>query len=149
MKGPIRPTNRRRLPGREAYVVTALRRKLAELKGCAAHGDNEAPAAIEHVAATLRLFNPAEDLNAVGAVGPYRAARQRWMVTALDIMRRAERPLTGREIARMVMEARRIDPRDRRQLKSIECGLHAVLERLDGNGIVRVEGKPKRWRIKV
>ncbi len=63
-------TSRRSPPGREAYVVTALRRKLAELKGLAAYGDTAATEAIKHVAATLLLFKRDEDVSAVPALPP-------------------------------------------------------------------------------
>jgi hypothetical protein len=142
------PTNRRRLPGREAYIVTALRRKLGELKGLAAKGDNGAPEAIEHVTATLLLFNPSEDVAAIAPIRPYRLHRTRWMSAAFAVLRKEARPMTGREIAYRVMEAHNLDPSDFRRMKSIECGLHAVLERLEGDAVVRVgAGRPKRWRL--
>ena len=95
----IPPTSRRRLPGREAYVVTALRRKLAELKGLALHGDNQAPASIDHVTATLLLFKPDEDIDAIPAVRPYKGARESWLPTALTFLRKEGRPMKAREIA--------------------------------------------------
>jgi len=148
MSQRIYPTNRRRLPGREAYIITALRRKLAELKGLAAHGDNAAPEAIEHVTATLLLFKPDEDVSAVPALRPYKAHRERWIGTAFNVLRKEARPMTGREIAYRVMEAHNLDPQDMRRLKSIECGLQAVLGRMEGAGVVRVGSeRPKRWRL--
>ncbi len=86
----IRPTSTRRLPGRTPFVVSALRRKYAEVKG---RGDAEAMA---HVGATLLMFAPDEDLTQIGAIRPHKAVRERWTVTALGILRRANAPMTGR-----------------------------------------------------
>jgi hypothetical protein len=142
MKGPIRPTSRRRLPGREAYVVTALRRKYAELLG---QDDAEA---VAHVGATLLLFNPAEDLALVKPIRPYKHQRQKWMATVCGILRREGRPMTGRELTYAVMQERGVNITDLTRLKSIECGLHATLERLEGEGVELVEMEPKRWAVR-
>lgn len=141
MKGPIRPTSKRRLPGRAPYVVTALRRKYAEVLGL---GDKVAAG---HVGAVLLLFSPEEDLSAIKAVRPYKAERQRWMDTAFRVLRKEGRPMSGRELAYRVMEAHHLDPQDFPRLKSIECGLHAVLARLEGDGVTRLPGRPKRWKL--
>lgn len=141
MQGPIRPTSRRRLPGRAPYVVSALRRKYAELKG------REDAEAMAHVGATLRLFSPAEDLAAIPAVRPYKAERERWSRTALSILRTAEKPLRARELARLVMVAHGVDPTDQARLVSISCGLQAVLRRLADQGVMAVSGKPRRWAL--
>ncbi len=141
MKGPIRPTSRRRLAGRAPYVVTALRRKYAELLG---QGDAEA---LSHIGAALLVFNPTEDLSAIPALRPYKAGRERWSATLFSILRCSGRPMTGRELTYAIMERHGIAPTDLRRLKSIECGLHGVLERLEGDGVVRVSDTPKRWAV--
>ncbi len=65
----------------------------------------------------------------------------------MDILRRADRPMTGRELAYAIMRERGIPLSDFPRMKSIECSLHSVLGRLEGNGIVKVASKPKRWRL--
>ena len=141
MKPRTYPINRRRMPSRPPNVVTALRRKYAELKG---RNDTEAMA---HVAATLLLFDPACDVASIDAVRPYRPDRRRWSRTVLDIMRRSNRPLKARELARMVMQAQGVDPDDEKRLVSISCGLQAVLGRLADQGLVEITGKPRRWAL--
>ena len=133
------PLNRRRLPGREAYVVTALRRKYAELKGL---GDTEVMA---HVGATLHLYKPGEDLDAIPAIRPYRPQRSKYMKDAFTVLRQANEPMTARAIARRVLEAHNV-PLVRRNLQRVECSLHAVLERLEGEGVEIVGIDPKCWR---
>ena len=135
MSKRLYPINRRRMPGRQAYVVTALRRKYAELKGL---GDE---AAMAHVGATLLLFSLSQDLAAIPAIRPYKGARERWMRTMLDTLRKANRPLTGRELAYAVMRERDVPLSDIKRLKSIECGLHGVLGRLEGQGRRQGVGK--------
>jgi hypothetical protein len=137
----IDPTNRRRLPGKEAYVVTALRRKYAELKGVG-DADN-----LAHVGAALLLFKPDEDLAAIPAIRPYKAHRERWAASVMSILRRARRPMTGRELTYAVMAERGIPATDIRRLKSIECSLHIVLGRLEGDGIERASDDPTRWAV--
>jgi hypothetical protein len=120
-------------------VVTALRRKYAELLG---QDDAEA---VAHVGATLLLFNPTEDLALIKPIRPYKHKRQKWMATVCGILRREGRPMTGRELTYAVMQERGVSLTDLRRLKSIECGLHATLGRLEGNGVERVDCEPKRW----
>lgn len=141
MKEAPRPTSRRRLPGRPPYVVSALRRKYAELKGM---GDSEG---LAHVGATLRIFSPGEDLDAIPAVRPYRADGERWSRTALAILRTADKPLRARELTRLVMQVHGVDPDDQRRLFTISCSFQAVLGRLADRGFVVTTGKPRRWAL--
>ena len=120
--------------------MSALRRKYGELKGFSATGD------MANVAATLRLFSPNEDLDAIPAIRPYRQARTRWSRTAISMLRCAGEPMTARALARRVL-ADRGEPQTLYNLQRVECSLHAVLERLEGRGIVRVSDAPKRWNI--
>jgi hypothetical protein len=121
-------------------VVTALRRKYAELLGL---GDDRA----KTIGGALLIFNPDEDLAAIRPVRPYKGCRERWIATVFSILRHSERPMTGRELAYAVMQERGVSRTDLRRLKSIECGLQGVLERLEGDGIKRVPGRPKRWAL--
>ncbi len=136
-----RPTSRRRLPGRAPYVVTALRRKYAELKG---RSDAEGMA---HVGATLVMFSPGEDLAKIAAVRPYKADRERWSRTALSIMRDDRTPLRARELARKVMAAQGVDTSDTKRLVTIACSLQITLGRLAEQGLVEISGKPRRWAL--
>jgi hypothetical protein len=65
-----------------------------------------------------------------------------------NVLSKEARPMTGRRIAQRIMEAHQRDPQDMRRLKAIECGLKAVLGRMEGHGVVRVgSGRPKRWML--
>jgi hypothetical protein len=151
MKGPIRPTSRRRLPGREPYVVTALRRKYAELKGILAHrpyaDHTDTLDAIRCIGGALRVFNPTEDLSTIAPVRPYKGNRAHWTRRALVILRQEQRPMTARALARWIMRERDIDAADVITLNSVEVALHITLGRLEGDGVERAEGEPKRWSL--
>ncbi len=140
MKGPIRPTSRRRLPGRPPYVVTALRRKYAELLGL------QDAQGVAHVGATLLIFAPGEDLSAIAPVRPYKVERERWLPTVLDVLRTADHPMKAREIARRVMRLHGLEP-DHNRVVAISCGLQGTLGRLAEEGLVRAVGKPRRWTV--
>jgi hypothetical protein len=122
-------------------VVTALRRKYAELRGL---GDTEG---LEHVGAALLIFDPNHDLDSIPALRPYRGDRDRWSRTALDILRRAAAPLSAPDLAALVMESRGLDPTDRTAFMSVLCSLHATLGKLEGDGLVRIGDRPKRWAL--
>jgi hypothetical protein len=137
----IPPTSRRRLSGRPPYVVSALRRKYAELKGQA---DADAMA---HVGATLLLFDPLTDLDAIRAVRPYKAARGHWSRYALDILRTANEPMTPTDLAARVMVAQGLDPADEKLRRGIMIDLVVVLSRLAEQGFVVASGRPRRWAV--
>jgi hypothetical protein len=130
----IPPTSRRRLPGRPPYVVSALRRKYAELKGRA---DTEAMA---HVGATLPPFDPSADLSTIRAVRPYKAPRGHWSRYALDILRTANEPMTPTDLAARVMVQQGLDPADHKIRRGIMIDLVVVLTRLAEQGFVIASG---------
>jgi hypothetical protein len=132
------------------YFTGILRRKYAQLKGLA--GDllsDQAKVArdMEHVGAVLLMFDPAADLDAIAPIRPYRGQRRRWNRDAMKILREANQPLTVIELAQRVIMLRGVAEDDTRTRASIVCGLHAVLWRLERQGLVMVAGKPRRWAI--
>ena len=130
------------------FVVVGLRRKYAELKGrikyTADCWDDDVLDALRQVGNVLRMFSPDENLTAIKPKRPYKGDRSKnWTRTALDVLRDAEGPLTGREIARRVAKVHGVT--DNATLYSIECSLHVTLPRREG--VVMVSGSPKRWEI--
>jgi hypothetical protein len=132
------------------YFTGILRRKYAQLKGLA--GDllsDQAKIArdMEHVGAVLLMFDPAADLDAIAPIRPYKPARGRWNRDAMKILREANQPLTAIELAQRVIMLRGVADDDTRTRTSIVCALHAVLGRLERQGLVVGTGRPKRWAI--
>lgn len=122
-----------------------LKRQYARTLGLIAGGEDRAED-LAHLAAVIRMFKPGEDLAAIQAVRPYRPNRSKWSREALGILREANAPMAPRELAHRVLGARGV-ARTRANLQRVECSLHAVLERLEGRGVVRAEGSPKRWSV--
>jgi hypothetical protein len=132
------------------YVIAALRRKYGQLLGVQAHGDlghNQVADDLAHVGAVIAMFDPQMDLAAIPPIRPYKPHRERWSRTALRILRKAQRPLRARELARMVMREHGVPLDDHKRLLSISCGLQAVLGRLETEGLIYTVGKPRRWAI--
>jgi hypothetical protein len=130
------------------FVVIGLRRKYAELKGriryTADCWDEPTLDALRQVGNVLRLFSPGEDLAAIKPLRPYKGARAKhWTRTALDVLRTANGPLTGREIARRVAKVHGVA--DRETLYSIEASLHITLPKRAG--VAMVGTRPKRWGV--
>jgi hypothetical protein len=128
----------------ETHVLSALKRRFAHVLGAEPLDSN----ALDHLAAVILMFNPAEDLTAIRPVRPYKAERERWHRSVLRALKAADGPLRARELARLVMVAHGIDPADQGRLVSISCGLQATLGRLKAEGFVQVTGKPRRWALR-
>ncbi len=131
------------------YVINALRQKYGKLKGLliATPSSNQMIDDLAHVGAVLLMFDPETDLAAVPVIRPYKAKRERWSRTVLQVLRKADRPLRATELARMVMALHGVDPDDHERLFSISCSLQAVLGRLADQGIVTITGSPRRWAV--
>ena len=65
----------------------------------------------------------------------------------LSVIRTANEPLSARQIARRIMAADGIAPSDLTRLKPLECSLYASLGALEGDGVVLVTDRPKRWAV--
>ena len=126
-------------------LLAGLKRRYAETLGLAP-GNPALTEDLAHLAAVIRMFAPFEDLTAIRAIRPYKPRRRRWNRTAMAILRKANAPMTSRELARRVMWASDVEP-DRATLVSIDCSLQAVLARLERLEMVKATGKPRRWAI--
>lgn len=129
----------------ENQLMCGLKRQYAKTLGLIVAGEDRVDD-LAHLAAVIRMFEPDADLSAVRPIRPYRPQRSKWMRDALTVLRREGAPMTPRAIARRVLEARAV-PLTRANLQRVECSLHAVLERLEGQGVIRVSDEPKRWAI--
>ena len=134
----------------ETHVLSALKRQYARTLGAlhVAHGDRvRIMGDLTHLAAVIRMFSPTENIEAIRPVRPYRLNRARWKRVMIAVLREADRPLGGRELARLVLSRCRLDPSDTRLRLSIEASLIPVLTRMADEGDVKITGKPRRWAI--
>lgn len=129
----------------ENQLIFGLKRKYGQTLGLIAAGQDRRED-LAHLAAVIRMFRPETDLSAIKPIRPYLAQKNRWSREALAILRNANAPMTPRAIANRILAARGL-PLTRPYQQRIECSLHAVFERLEGRGLVRAEGSPKRWSI--
>lgn len=126
-------------------ALNALRREYAKARGRLKY-EPEAQLDMIHLGYVIRMFSPNEDLKAIRAIRVYPADRKRWLRHVLAVLRAAEKPLGGREIARRVLRSQGL-PEDLTHVLSISSGLATTLSKMAAKGWVRVEGKPRRWSI--
>ena len=138
----------------DPHVITALNAKYARLTGELQKLNRQADrvqADIAHVEATIRLFRADWAGEAIKAIGPIKPSRWKrrgqGLVTALNIMREADGPMTAREIAAKALAAHGITLPDGKTLSTIAGSLAASLERRVGNGVAMIDGRPKRWQL--
>src|SRR3984893_18922548 len=109
----------------EPHVVSALRTKRAEISGYIADRErkiNRQRAALANVDATIKLFSPGTNPDAIPPKRPYRRtryfARNELSRLTQDALRTASGPLTATGIAAAVMQAKGMPSNDV-QLKEI------------------------------
>lgn len=129
-----------------SHALHALARKRAEIAGQVDHHQGiirRLVAELEHVDATIHLFNPAVDIAAIRnrkPAAPYRAAYKGEMTgVALDALREATRPLPTRMIALRVLHERGLDPCDRKLVAIMVNRMSHCLRHLRRKGMVRNE----------
>ncbi len=138
-------------------LVKALRRTYARKAGMIRAGVGDEArlrADLDHLAAVILMFWPAEDFAAIKPVRPHLSHKggqtgSVWITAALDVLRTAEEPLTAQEIARRIMQARG-EPLDidGPAFVSAECSLIATLGRRRGSYVVRIgRHRPYRWAL--
>jgi len=108
--------------------------------------------AMMHVEAVIRIFNPEYNVRSISVrrrqkTNPW-FKRGTLFREALDVLRKAQGPLTVAEITDGVLAAKGIKNATRSQWRGIEAGIRASLESNAGKTVQRSgEGVPKRWRV--
>ena len=126
----------------ESNVLSGLVAKRGELTGELEHHRRELDRlteALAHVDATIRLFDPSYELDAIAA--RKRGGRRQWFGPGecqrfvLEVLRDAVEPLSGRALAREVVARKGLgDSRD--VLAVVQKTALAVLRRLVAKGVV-------------
>ena len=138
----------------EAHVICALRDKRSELAGMVNRLERELVerrASLTHLDATMRLFDP--DLRPQ-EIRPRRLrSRNAWfrpgecLRRIYDVLRDAPKPLTTRELAERIMDAKAIPAADDRQRALIQKTILGSLNRAKET-IERTEtADVVRWRL--
>lgn len=105
-----------------------------------------------HVDAVIRLMDPAYQLDAI--VPKVRRQRRQWfgngelLRSVLETLRKAQAPLTSREVALTVMERKGFDTNDGATLRLIEKRVDATIRRRGGM-VERIVYGPRSvgWRL--
>jgi len=137
-------------------TLQGLIRKRAELAGeleaVRAHAGGLL-SALQHIDATIRVFNPAidlEDLPEGSVPAPFTGFRGEIQRFLIDELRKANHPLSTFDLADKIMEKRGLDPNDRIALNLIRKRTGYALAKLRKAG--RVTSKrahrsaPLEWR---
>ncbi len=136
-------------------AVAYLIRLHADLGGRILENRKEAKRLAEsmkHVEAVIRLFDPAYDVTRIAARRRYKGnawfKRGTILRHALDVLRKAQGPLTAREIAERMLAARGVAGPTPKAMRSLIASVQTSLVNHDGKTVVRAgEGMPARWRI--
>jgi hypothetical protein len=104
---------------------------------------------MKHVEAVIRLFDPAYDVTRIAARRRYKGnawfKRGTILRHALDALRKAQGPLTAREITEQMLTARGVQA-DATAMRSLIASVQTSLVNQDERTVVRVgEGMPARW----
>lgn len=137
-------------------TLSGLIDKRREIAGKIEHHQNalrQATADLDHLDATIRLFDPDADLEAIWP-RPYPPRNQafRGEVTRviLTALRHADGPLTSHQLAERLMAERGLDVNDRALKKTMVKRVGSSLRDMRKKGRVRSEVGAKRemlWRI--
>jgi hypothetical protein len=138
----------------EAHVIYTLRDKRSELAGMVIRLEQELVehrASLTHLDATMRLFDP--DIRPEEIRPRQQRARNAWfrpgerLRLIYDVLRDASQPLTTRELAERVMDAKAIPAADDRQRALIQRTILGSLNRAKET-IERTEtGGVIKWRV--
>jgi hypothetical protein len=136
----------------DTYTIPALMRKRAELAGEieATHDRLKAMiAALEHLDATLLLFDPTIRVEAIRpkAFRPPGDWANRGEMTriVLGVLRQAAEPMTTRDIAHQLMVERALDPGDQRLLRLMAKRVGVALRRQRDEGLVTAQQGPGQY----
>lgn len=107
--------------------------------------------AMQHVEAVIRLFDPAYNVARIAARRRYKGngifKRGTILRHALDVLRKAQGPLTAREITERLLSERRatLTPK---AMRSLIASVQTSLQNHNGKTVNRVgEGQPGRWSV--
>src|ERR1700684_1926678 len=136
------------------HVLGGLTRKRAEIAGQIEHTQaalRKLVTDLDAIDAAIRIFDPDADIGAIKAKAypPRHAAfRGEMMRHVMGCLRMATEPVTGRDIATVVMKARGLNPDDGGLAVTIRKRVGACMWKLKQSGYARetkIAGELKGW----
>jgi len=108
---------------------------------------------VRHVEAVLRLLEPGFKVRLI--IPRRRNQKNPWFKKgqifrqAVDVLRRAGRPMTTREITEALLQSHGIEP-DTKSVRCVDAGVRVSFRNHDGNTLERLgEGMRACWALKV
>jgi len=131
------------------HTLTQLHAELAgKIEGNRKSGD-KLRLQMMQVEAVMKMLNPEVNLRIIAPkrrnTGNPWFKRGTLFRTAVDVMRRAGRPMTAREITDAVLDGKSPEP-TRKQAIDVQAAILAALRKRNG-AIVAGEGSPPTWRL--
>jgi hypothetical protein len=107
---------------------------------------------LQHVEAVIRLFDPAYDVRRITARRRYKGngifKRGTILRLALDVLRKAQGPLTAREVTERMMAIRGVTDIAAEPMRSLIASVQTSLQNHNGKTVTKTaEGMPGRWRL--
>jgi len=138
----------------DPHVVTALVKKRAELAGMIEHTQGELKrltVELDNVEATLRIFDPDIDLEAIAprrVPVAHHAFRGETSRILLETLRATTIPLTTAQLTRAVIKARGLDTADKRLTRTMSQRVGAALRHWEKKrGAVRSLSGPGQMNL--
>ncbi len=137
-------------------AVAYLVRLHADLGGRILENRKEAKRLAEsmkHVEAVIRLFNPAYDTRRISVRRRHKGnpwfKRGTLLRHALDVLRKAQGPLTVREITERMLAACGVSGATPKAMRGLIASVQSSLQNHNGKTVARVgQGMPSRWITK-
>jgi hypothetical protein len=139
-----------------SHVVSALRLKRAEISGHIHDLEKRIArqrANLANLDATIKLFSPVTNPDAIPPKRPYRRtryfARNEMSRLTQDALRTASGPLTSAQIAAAVMQAKEMPPDDAAFKEIVAARALTVLRRLAKRGAIAKSGSSRnaKWAL--
>jgi hypothetical protein len=106
--------------------------------------------AMRHVEAVLKILDPEYDVRPIAVrrrkPNPY-FKRGTVFRAALDVLRKAERPLTALDITKAMLAAKGFQNVPDKAVRDLEGAVRSALRGHDGGAIIS-GGIPRKWRVK-
>ena len=107
----------------------------------------------EHVEAVIRLFDPTYNVTRIAARRRYKGnglfKRGTILRNALDVLRKAQGPLTAREVTEHMLAMRGVPAPDAKAMRGLIASVQTSLQNHDGKTVMRLgEGMPGKWGLR-
>jgi hypothetical protein len=140
-----------------SHLLDGLIKLHARIEGCMigkrdrSH-DSKNVGRLAHVCVVIRMVEPEFDFRRIKPRKSYGTnpwfKRGEGLLTAIEVLREATKPLTMREIVLGILAKRRVTDFSREQLLVLTNTIRITLTRKKGKPLIAHGDKPRRWSVK-